>query len=67
MEWLEFTRWSPEVEQHLLAQVSRLGALARPQPVSVKPQGLQPLAERLKAALEGFPRTNPWGHPPADC
>jgi hypothetical protein len=68
MEWLEFGRLSPEVEQLLANQAARLSATARP-PVSPTPsrENASARARRLEALLRQTPATNPWGHPVAEC
>ncbi|HLM45273.1 MAG TPA: hypothetical protein VK458_15485 [Myxococcaceae bacterium] len=66
MEWLEFGRWSPEVEQGLALQAARLSIMAKPVPSpSPRPQGAQ--ARQLEALLKETPASNPWGHPVAEC
>ncbi|HEX8537352.1 MAG TPA: hypothetical protein VF664_07790 [Cystobacter sp.] len=66
MEWLEFSRWSPEVEQLLAHQAARLNATVRP-PVSPACEGDGTRARRLEALLRQTPASNPWGHPVAEC
>jgi hypothetical protein len=64
MEWLEFTPWSREVEQSLANQAARLNMLSQPTP---KPQVTLAQAYHLMSMLRRYPRTNPWGHPSAEC
>ena len=66
MEWLEFKRWSPEVEQLLAHQAARLSATVRP-PVSPRRESDSTRARRLEALLRQTPASNPWGHPVAEC
>ncbi len=66
MEWLEFGRWSPEVEQDLALQAARLSVTLKPLPSpSPRPKGAQ--ARQLEALLKETPASNPWGHPVAEC
>jgi hypothetical protein len=68
MEWLEFGRWSPEVEQLLARQAARLSATAKPCfPPSQVPESSGARARRLEALLRQTPASNPWGHPAAEC
>ena len=68
MEWLEFGRWSPEVEQLLANQAARLSATAHPLvPSTPARENARILAQRLQTLLRQTPATNPWGHPVADC
>ncbi|HYO58454.1 hypothetical protein [Archangium sp.] len=66
MEWLEFGRWSPEVEQFLAHQAARLSATVRP-PLSPSCESASSRAQRLEALLRQTPASNPWGHPVAEC
>jgi hypothetical protein len=66
MEWLEFGRLSPEVEQRLAHQAARLSATARPPVVAPTPSRENARA-RLEALLRQTPASNPWGHPVAEC
>lgn len=66
MEWLEFSRWSPEVEQLLANQAARLSATIRP-PLSQTDENASTRARRLEALLRQTPASNPWGHPAAEC
>lgn len=68
MEWLEFGRLSPEVEQLLAHQAARLSATARP-PVPPTPsrENASVRARKLEALLRQTPASNPWGHPAGDC
>ncbi len=66
MEWLEFKRWSPEVEQRLAHQAARLSATVRP-PVLPERESASTRARRLEALLRQTPASNPWGHPSAEC
>ncbi|MFY2561832.1 hypothetical protein ACN469_29820 [Corallococcus terminator] len=66
MEWLEFSRWSPEVERQLAQQAARLGAaaaLGASLTRRVRVSATVAAAYRLSAMLREYPRTNPWGHP----
>lgn len=63
MEWLEFNGWSPEVVQSLFRQHVRAGAVAR----GLRAATTVRAAETCTALLARMPRTNPWGHPPAEC
>ncbi|QRN95177.1 hypothetical protein JRI60_39845 [Archangium violaceum] len=67
MEWLEFSRWSPEVEQLLARQAARLSATARPYLPTLKPENASTRARKLEALLRQTPASNPWGHPAAEC
>lgn len=68
MEWLEFGRWSPEVEQRLALQAARLSAVARPhRPPPPRPESASTRARALEDLLRRTPATNPWGHPAAEC
>ncbi len=64
MEWLEFAPWSREVEQSLALQAARLNSLA---PHPPKPQVTPAQAYHLLSLLRQHPKTNPWGHPSAEC
>ena len=66
MEWLEFSRWSPEVEQLLAHQAARLSTTVRPS-VSPSDESASARARRLEALLRQTPASNPWGHPVAEC
>jgi len=66
MEWLEFGRWSPEVEQNLAYQAARLSLAAKPTP-SPRPESTSARARQLEALLKETPASNPWGHPVAEC
>ena len=66
MEWLEFARWSPEVEQLLAHQAARLSATVQ-HPVSPSRESDSTRARRLEALLRQTPASNPWGHPVAEC
>ncbi|MCE9671310.1 hypothetical protein LY474_26240 [Myxococcus stipitatus] len=67
MEWLEFPRWSPEVERQLTQQAARMGAVAarRASPTRRPRASATTVATvyRLNAMLREYPRSNPWGHP----
>ncbi|MBU8897061.1 hypothetical protein DRW03_21945 [Corallococcus sp. H22C18031201] len=66
MEWLDFQRWSPEVQRKLALQVSRLErtvAYRRAAPV----KSASTLAHRMCTLLRKYTRTNPWGHPASEC
>jgi hypothetical protein len=68
MEWLEFGRWSPEVEQNLALQAARLSVAARPLLSSPRrPESSSARARQLEALLRQTPASNPWGHPAAEC
>jgi len=70
MEWLEFSRWSPEVEQQLSMQAARLGASGHCRAASPRRPGAGATVSatcRLSTMLRQFPRTNPWGHPASEC
>lgn len=70
MEWLEFPRWSPEVERQLTMQAARLGAaMSRGAMAARRPavSATVAAAYRLSAMLRAYPRTNPWGHPASEC
>lgn len=64
MEWLDFNRWSHEVQQRLELQAARLNEVSQPLP---KPQVTPTQAYHLASLLRRCPRTNPWGHPTAEC
>jgi hypothetical protein len=66
MEWLDFGRWSPEVEQLLAHQAARLNATVRPPPPPSR-ENASAQARRLEALLRQTPASNPWGHPVAEC
>ncbi len=68
MEWLEFGRWSPEVEKRLARQAVRLSIAAQPsRPPAQHPESASARARRLEALLRQTPASNPWGHPAAEC
>ncbi|MFP2926019.1 hypothetical protein ACLESO_12525 [Pyxidicoccus sp. 3LG] len=71
MEWLEFPRWSPEVERQLSQQAARLGAtMSRGVLPARRPAGSATVAAayRLSAMLRvSPPHPNPWGHPASEC
>jgi hypothetical protein len=68
MEWLEFGRWSPEVEQSLALQAARLSVAAQPAyPSPEHPESASARARRLETLLRQCPASNPWGHPVAEC
>lgn len=68
MEWLEFGRWSPEVERSLAYQAARLNVAAKPDPSpSPRPESTSARAHQLEALLRQTPAFNPWGHPVAEC
>jgi hypothetical protein len=66
MEWLEFNRWSHEVEQRLAQQTARLRGSARQPPGNVIVESAEARAHRLQTLLRQYTRTNPWGHPVAE-
>ena len=63
MEWLEFNRWSQEVQQRLAMQVARLNEVSQHLPPT---QVTATQAYHLQSMLRRFPCTNPWGHPSAE-
>lgn len=67
MEWLEFNRWSHDVEERLALQATMLHACARRPPANPMSESAEARAQRLRRLLQDFPRTNPWGHPDAEC
>jgi hypothetical protein len=67
MEWLEFSRWSPEVEQLLAHQAARLSATARPSLPPPRSENAGTRARKLETLLRQTPASNPWGHPAAEC
>jgi len=70
MEWLEFPRWSPEVERQLEMQAARLGVAMNRGALSAPKTGgsaTVAAAYHLNAMLRSYPRTNPWGHPTSEC
>ncbi|WP_257454701.1 hypothetical protein [Archangium lipolyticum] len=67
MEWLEFGRWSPEVEQLLAHQAARLSATVKPYLPPPRSENAGALARKLEALLRQTPASNPWGHPAAEC
>lgn len=70
MEWLEFSRCSPEVERQLVQQAARLGATATRggSPTRrLRARASVSTVYRLSAMLREYPRTNPWGHPSSEC
>jgi hypothetical protein len=68
MEWLEFGRWSPEVEQSLAIQAARLSVTVKPElALSPRPESTSTRARQLEALLKETPASNPWGHPVAEC
>jgi len=68
MEWLEFGRWSPEVEQSLALQAARLSVTVKPELApSPRPESNRARARQLEALLRQTPASNPWGHPVAEC
>jgi hypothetical protein len=67
MEWLEFNRWSPEVERLLAHQAARLSATVRSDLRPSRPENASVQARKLEALLRQTPASNPWGHPAAEC
>ncbi|HEX8819637.1 MAG TPA: hypothetical protein VF794_06905 [Archangium sp.] len=68
MEWLEFSQWSPEVEQNLAHQAARLSVTAKSDLLpSPRPESVSTRAHQLEALLRQTPAYNPWGHPVAEC
>ncbi|GEL68739.1 MULTISPECIES: hypothetical protein [Myxococcus] len=70
MEWLEFSRWSPEVEKQLAMQAARLGTFEHRGPQASRRSAAATTVSatcRLSTVLRQFPRTNPWGHPISEC
>ncbi|XXF81134.1 hypothetical protein P2318_15625 [Myxococcaceae bacterium GXIMD 01537] len=67
MEWLEFNRWSAEVEQHLAHLATRCASACRGPRAQPPPESAEARAHRLQLLLERYPRSNPWGHPAAEC
>jgi hypothetical protein len=68
MEWLEFGRWSPEVEQGLALQAARLSVTARSfLPAPRRTENASVRTRRLEVLLRQTPASNPWGHPVAEC
>jgi hypothetical protein len=68
MEWLEFGRWSPEVQQRLALQAERLSVAARPlSPPPPRPESASTRVSELEELLRHSPTSNPWGHPIAEC
>lgn len=63
MEWLEFNRWSHEVQKSLSLQAARLHEVSQHLP---KPTVTATQAYHLQSMLRRYPRTNPWGHPTAE-
>ena len=63
MEWLEFNRWSQEVQQRLALQVARLNEVCQRLP---RTQVTAAQAYHLQSMLRRHPPTNPWGHPSAE-
>ncbi|WP_224366515.1 hypothetical protein [Hyalangium versicolor] len=63
MEWLEFNRWSQEVQKRLALQAARLHEVSQSLP---KPTVTAAQAYHLQAMLRRQPSTNPWGHPNAE-
>ncbi|CAM3278376.1 hypothetical protein G4177_33060 [Corallococcus sp. ZKHCc1 1396] len=66
MEWLEFKRWSPEVQHALALQAARLGQTAM-HAEPPRQSATMLAAHRLCTLLRQYPRTNPWGHPASEC
>jgi hypothetical protein len=64
MEWLEFNRWSQEVQKRLALQAARLNEVSQRLP---KPQVTATQAYHLQSMLRRHSPTNPWGHPSAEC
>lgn len=67
MEWLEFNGWSQEIERRLAHQTARMGSSKRQLPEDASAESAQARADRLQKLLQHYPRTNPWGHPSAEC
>jgi hypothetical protein len=67
MEWLEFSRWSPEVQQRLALQAARLSLAAQRSPSPASAESASARAHRLEVLLRECSPTNPWGHPAAEC
>jgi hypothetical protein len=64
MEWLDSSRWTPEVQKAVLAQLARVHPLGTPAsgpPASVPHTAVW--GARLARLLRDSPRLNPWGHP----
>lgn len=66
MEWLDFQRWSPEVQHQLALQAARLGKTAAHRDAS-RMTATELAAHRLCTLLRKYARTNPWGHPASEC
>ncbi|WP_224246144.1 hypothetical protein [Hyalangium gracile] len=64
MEWLEFNRWSQEVQKRLAAQAARLHEVSQHLPT---PHVTAAQAYHLQSMLRRHSPTNPWGHPSAEC
>ena len=67
MEWLEFNGWSHDVAQRLALQATWLHACAQHLPEGHSAESAEARAHRLQTLLQQYPRTNPWGHPTAEC
>jgi hypothetical protein len=67
MEWIEFNRWSRDVEQRLAVQSAQLSNSVQLDSGKAQPESAEARAHRLQMLLQHYPRTNPWGHPVADC
>ena len=63
MEWLEFNRWSQDVQKSIALQVARLNEVSVHLP---KPQVTATQAYHLQSMLRRHAPTNPWGHPSAE-
>ncbi|KFE70351.1 hypothetical protein [Hyalangium minutum] len=63
MEWLEFNRWSPDVQTRIALQVARLNEVSVHLP---KTQVTATQAYHLQSMLRRHASTNPWGHPSAE-
>ncbi|HYH96157.1 hypothetical protein [Hyalangium sp.] len=63
MEWLEFNRWSQDVQKSIALQVARLSEVSQHLP---KTQVTATQAYHLQSMLRRHPPTNPWGHPSAE-
>ena len=63
MEWLEFNRWSQDVQKSIALQVARLNEVSVRLP---KTQVTATQAYHLQSMLRRHTATNPWGHPSAE-
>jgi Asp-tRNA(Asn)/Glu-tRNA(Gln) amidotransferase C subunit len=60
MEWLEFSRWSDEVTQTVVAQMAHASELRRSKEQADR---VARKRERVQELMRTYAAINPWGHP----